>query len=163
MPCTVTEEIPAPIEEVFRLFTDVEKCCKIIENITKIEIISEVAKGKGLRWKETREIDLGRFLGKQSSTEEMEVVDYEENSYFVAVAESCGCEYRSIFSFKSLTVDITEVSLTVSSTPMSYCARFMNFFMGSSMDASVTSCIQKDLTEVRNYYSGDATEEKKCK
>ena len=69
----VTNEIAAPVDRVFSLFTDLDHCAGLVTGIKKIEMLTAGPFGLRSRWLETREV-LGRDV-----TEELEVTAFELN------------------------------------------------------------------------------------
>ena len=56
---SVSSKINAPVEDVFKLFTDIENVPQWVSAIKKIELMSTGPFNLGTRWIETREV-LGR-------------------------------------------------------------------------------------------------------
>jgi hypothetical protein len=69
----VSNQIAAPVEEVFQIFTDIEHGVEHVSGIAKIEMLTTGGFSLGTRWRETREI-LGRL-----DDAEMEVTAFELN------------------------------------------------------------------------------------
>lgn len=64
MRVSVPQPVRAPLARVFEVFTDIEHCAGRIKGIKRVEIVSAVRSGKGLRWRETR-----LMFGKDATAE----------------------------------------------------------------------------------------------
>ena len=56
----VSTEVGAPVEQVFKLFTDIEHAAERVSAIEKIEILSTGPFNLGYRWNESRQV-MGRI------------------------------------------------------------------------------------------------------
>ena len=134
-------QINAPIEEVFRIFTDIENLEKNIENIIKVELLSDKKEGLGVKWRETRV-----FFGREA-TEEMEISDLKENESYTVTAESNGTKYTSVYNFQEnnggtlVEMEFSAKTLTTFSKIMSI---FAFLFIGS-----IKKAFQKDMEELK--------------
>jgi carbon monoxide dehydrogenase subunit G len=82
---SVSNEVKAPVEQVFNLFTDIEHAAERVAGIKKIEIMSTGPFNLGYRWNETRDV-----LGREDDAE-MEITAYERNhSYTVSHRKGAG-------------------------------------------------------------------------
>lgn len=95
---TVSNQIAAPVEKVFSLFTDIERAAKHVKGIKKIEMLTPREFGLGSRWLETREV-LGRL-----DTAEMEVTSFEKNRTYTIShhkgGQRIGASIDTVFSFE---------------------------------------------------------------
>jgi uncharacterized protein YndB with AHSA1/START domain len=96
---TVSNEIAAPVETVFSLFTDIERAVEHVEGIKEIEMLTTRREfGLGTRWLETREV-LGRL-----DTVEMEVTAFEKDrTYTVSHHKGgprIGASIDTVFTFE---------------------------------------------------------------
>jgi uncharacterized protein YndB with AHSA1/START domain len=101
---TVVSEIAAPVERVFRLFTDVEHGAAHVSGIKKIQMLTPGGFGLGTRWRETREV-----LGPSDSAE-MEVTSFERNRTYTITHHKGGLRIDTTFWFEPLR-DNTKVSI----------------------------------------------------
>ena len=92
MKISMSELLEAPRSDVFKLFTDIENASDRISGIRKLEVLSEVRSGVGLRWRETRVM-----FGKEA-TEEMEITGFDEPESYVVEAESLRPRGWALFS-----------------------------------------------------------------
>ena len=90
----VTNEIAAPVEEVFRLFTDIEHAAERVAAIQEIKVMSTGPFNLGTRWNETREV-LGRIDDAQ-----MEITSFERNKTYTVTHHKAGVRIDTIFTFE---------------------------------------------------------------
>ena len=91
---TVSDEIAAPVERVFHVFTDVEHGAEHVSGIKKIEMLTPGPVGLGTRWRETREV-----LGTTDSAE-MEVTSFERNRTYTLTHHKGGVRIDTKFWFE---------------------------------------------------------------
>lgn len=89
---TVTQDIDAPVEVVFRTVTDIENLPNTNEAIVRIDFLSEKRSGVGTRFKETRK------MGKKEHVTELEITEFEENRHARMVADSHGTVWDTVFT-----------------------------------------------------------------
>ena len=85
----LTEHVAAPPAEVFAVFADFEGAPQRTSGIDKLEVLTEGPIGPGTRFRETR-----TMFGRQT-TEELEIVAFDEGRSYSVRCESCGCEFRT--------------------------------------------------------------------
>jgi uncharacterized membrane protein len=93
---TVSNQIDAPVAEVFERFTDLDGSPTRVSGIKAIEMLTTGKFGPGTRWRETREI-LGRL-----DTAEMEVTAYERNRTYTITHHKLAARIETVFTFQSL-------------------------------------------------------------
>ena len=96
---TVSNQVAAPVDTVFSLFTDIERAAEHVEGIKEIEMLTPSRPfGLGTRWLETREV-LGRL-----DTVEMEVTSFEKNRTYTVTHHKggarIGASIDTVFSFE---------------------------------------------------------------
>ena len=82
------KQIEAEPEQVFLLFTDIEKFPENLSGIERVELLTAGPVGVGTRFKETR------IMFKRETTEEMEVTRFDPPRALIGtlcVASSVGC------------------------------------------------------------------------
>lgn len=104
-PITVTDTLAAPVDDVFRAFTDLEHQAGRVSGIKGIEVLTTGGFRLGTRWRETREV-LGRI-----DDAEMEVTQYEQNAGYTITHEKAGVRIDTVFAFAPAG-DGTRVSIT---------------------------------------------------
>lgn len=104
-PITVTDTLAAPIEDVFKAFTDIEHQAGRVSGIKGIEVLTTGGFRLGTRWRETREV-LGRV-----DDAEMEVTQFAQNAGYTISHEKAGVRIDTVFAFAPAG-DGTTVSIT---------------------------------------------------
>lgn len=90
---TVSTEIAAPVDQVFRHFIDIEQAAQRVSGIRGIEMMTPGPFGPGTRWRETREV-----LGRLDSAE-MEVTAFDRNRAYTITHHKGGARIDTVFSF----------------------------------------------------------------
>jgi uncharacterized membrane protein len=93
---TVATEISAPVEQVFDVFTDVERSAERVTNIQKIEMLTVGGLRLGSRWLETR-----AMLG-HPDTVEMELTAFEQNRGYTITHHKAGARIDAVFTFDTV-------------------------------------------------------------
>ncbi len=106
----VSNEIAAPVEKVFKAFTDIEHGAENVSGIAEIEILTTHSFSLGTRWRETRDL-LGRL-----DTAEMEVTSFELNHAYTITHHKGGVRVDTLFTFEPLAVG-TRVSIDFGLSP----------------------------------------------
>ena len=101
----VSSEAKAPVERVFRLFTDIEHAAERVSGIKKIEIMSTGPFNLGFRWIETRDV-LGRI-----DDAEMEITAFEQDRTCTVTHRKGGVRIDTVFLFEPFPTGGTEVSI----------------------------------------------------
>ena len=91
---TVATVVAAPFEQVFDVFTDVERGAERVTNIQKVEMLTVGDFRLGSRWLETRAV-----LGQQD-TAEMEVTALEQNRTYTITHHKAGARIDAVFTFE---------------------------------------------------------------
>jgi carbon monoxide dehydrogenase subunit G len=91
---TVSNEVAAPIDEVFQLFTDFEHGDTHVTGIRKIEMLTPGSVHLGTRWRETREV-----MGRLDSAE-MEITAFERNRTYTISHHKAGLRIDTAFWFE---------------------------------------------------------------
>jgi hypothetical protein len=99
---SVDAQVYAPVERVFRVFTDLEHGAERVSNIEEIEILTTGGFELGTRWLETRHV-----LGQLDSAE-MEVTAFEKNRTYTITHHKAGTRIDTVFTFEPLN-DSTKV------------------------------------------------------
>lgn len=88
---TTTRRIEAPVEKVFDAVAHIERFQKVVPDIVRVEFVSEVRKGVGTRFRETRR------MGSKEVTVELEVTDYVDNESVRIVSDAGGTIWDTTF------------------------------------------------------------------
>lgn len=138
---TVSREIAAPPEEVFRVFSDLHGCADRISGITRAEVLTDGPIGAGTRWRETREM-----FGREHS-EEMEITRFDPPHGYLVEAESCGCHYYTEFKFTP-TGTGTRAEMSFRGEPVTLMAKLM-MPIGQLFSGSLVRMIEQDLDDLK--------------
>lgn len=142
MKITQSITINAPIDEVFKTFTNIDTAANTLTGIKQMEIIEGPTQMEvGTKWKETREM-----MGKDS-TEVMWVSELRKNKSYTVDAESHGTKYRSIYTFTEENGSTT-VNWEFEGIPQTFGAKLMSIiafpFMGP-----LKKMMFKDMEELK--------------
>jgi len=147
---TLTRQIAAPVDAVYREFTDVANVWEHIEGITKIEMLTDGPVRPGTRFRETRIMSM--FMFENEATEEFEVTAMEPGKRFAMTSESCGCRYDMEHRF-SADGDGTRVDFAMSSKALTFAAKLMTP-LGWLMQGTMKKCISKDFDQLQARVEG---------
>jgi carbon monoxide dehydrogenase subunit G len=140
---TVSTQVAAPIEQVFKVYTDLEKAVERIPDITALEVLSKGPFGEGTRWRETR------LMFKKEATEEMWVTGFDPPKSYTVEAQSHGMRYSTLFLFAP-EGDGTKVSWTFAGTPLTLGAKIMAPIFNVFMKGVMIKCMRRDLEALRD-------------
>jgi hypothetical protein len=101
---TVTNEIAAPLRQVFAFFTDIQSGASHVSGIKKIDVMTPGRFGLGTKWMETREV-----LGVTDSAE-MEVTSFERDKTYTITHHKGGVRIDTMFWFEAVG-DATRVTV----------------------------------------------------
>jgi carbon monoxide dehydrogenase subunit G len=144
MQVSVSTDIKATPQKVWKVITDIENSKGRIKAIQGIEVL-EPAKGPsivGLKWRETR-----TMFGKEA-TEVMWVTGVEEGKAYDVRAESHGAIYRTRLAVEPLEGG-TRLSMSFHGQPVTFGAKLMWALMGFMMKGSMRKALQKDLEDIK--------------
>jgi uncharacterized membrane protein len=139
--------INAPIQKVFDVFSDVQKIEQRIKGIQKVEILSDVKQGKGLKWKETR-----LMFGK-TATEIMWITSFTQNKSYEVEAQSHGTKYHTVYTFTEVNKNTTEVNMVFSGKPISFGAKVMGL-LSFAFVGSVKKALLADMQDLKRVCEG---------
>ena len=92
---TVSSQIAAPVEQVFRHFTDIERAAHEVSGIRSIEMLTTGPFALGTRWREVREVPLGHL-----DDAEMEVTSFDRNRTYTITHHKGPARIDTVFSFE---------------------------------------------------------------
>ena len=145
---TVSEEIHAPRERVWKIITDIDSWTDTISGIVAIEVINRPASGIiDLKWRETRVL-----FGKEA-VETMWITAARDNHWYETRAENHGAIYSTRISLEDGKKK-TVLSMTFSSRPTTFVSRLMSF-MGYLFRSSMRKMLQQDLADIRRAAEAD--------
>ena len=102
---TVSNEVAAPVHQVFEYFTDVGSGADHVSGIKKVAMLTAGKFGLGTRWLETREV-----LGVTDSAE-MEVTSFERDRTYTITHHKGGVRIDTGFWFDPVGTDSTRVTV----------------------------------------------------
>jgi hypothetical protein len=137
----VTKQIAAPVAIVFDVFSDITKIDERISGITKVVMLSDMKRGVGVRWRETR------VIFGQEATEEMEISDFKINQSYDVVSSSRGTDYHIRHTFTPKDGG-TQVDMIFSSKPTSFPAKLISP-LGFLFKGATRKMLESDLDELK--------------
>lgn len=90
----VSREIAAPVEQVFAMFTDIERGSERVSGIKKVEMMTFGPLRLGSKWSETRDV-MGRL-----DDAEMEITAYDHNKSYTITHHKGGVRVDTVFTFE---------------------------------------------------------------
>ncbi|MEM8885795.1 MAG: SRPBCC family protein [Planctomycetota bacterium] len=137
---TATRQIDAPVSEVFDCVSSIDNFSKAVGDIVKVEFTSEVRRGVGAKFLETRR------MGKREATVELEVTEYVENDRIRLVSDAGGTVWDSVFTTKE-SAGGTELSLVMDAKPHKFLAKIFT----PMIKGMVQKGVEKDMDSVKSY------------
>jgi carbon monoxide dehydrogenase subunit G len=138
---TVSNQVAAPLDQVFRLFTDIEHGSAHVSGIKKIEMLTPGRVGLGTRWRETREV-----LGRLDSAE-MEITAFELNRTYTITHHKGGVRIDTTFWFEPAGADTkvsVEFELSAGGVPPGLLAP-----LGWAIAGKVENVLSHDLSDLK--------------
>lgn len=127
--------------KVFEKFSNPSAMESILEDVLRIEQLTEGPVGPGTRWRETRVM-----YGKEA-TEEMEITEFHPPDSFTVRCHSCGCAFITTYHFDQAPEGV-RVRLIMECRPVGLAAKLMSPFSGMMLKPML-GCLQKDLDEMK--------------
>ena len=138
---TLSEEIAAPLDDVFAVAIDLPRAAEHITGIDQIELLTPLPVGQGTRWRETRTM-FGR-----ASTEELAVTGFDPPRGYTISSESCGARIDCRFSFAPVN-EHTLVTLAVDWRAVSMFAKLMTP-LSAMMSGPMEKAMRQDLEDLK--------------
>lgn len=142
MTVTVSTQVAAPLEQVFRHFTDIEHAAQRVSGIRGIEMITAGPVGPGTRWREIREV-----IGHLDSAE-MEVTAFDRNRAYTITHYKGGARLDTVFSFEKAgdgTRATIEFTLDSQGTPPGLLSP-----LGWAISGKVREVLSQDLSDLKD-------------
>ena len=140
---TVSTQVAAPVDQVFAVFTELDKAAERIPDITALEVLTDGPFGEGTRWRETR------LMFKKEATEEMWVTGFDPPRSYTVEAASHGMKYATLFRFTEEGGG-TKVSWTFEGTPQTLGTKIMAPVLNLMMKGVMKKCMLGDLEALRD-------------
>ena len=139
-PITATRYVDRPAEDVFQVIADIPNYARVVPDIVKVEMLSDVTRGMGARFRETR-----LMRGKEATTE-LQVTEYVENERIRMEADEGGTVWDSVFTVTPERGG-TELELTMEAKPHKLMARLFTPFLKPML----TKAVATDLDAVKDF------------
>ncbi len=120
--------IKCPVSETFEAFADIPNRKDYLPEITKLEVDSLMAEGKGVKWTEERQIGGNAVKGT------LEITGYIKSKSLVFTTHSGGLIFKTRFNFQFAGEKATKVVVTIGGKPKGILARFMDAFLSKNSD-----------------------------
>ncbi len=138
---TLSQRVKAPVDRVFDVFSDIPRAHEMVDQIVRIEMLTDGPVDVGTRWRETR------LMFKREATEEMWVTAFDAGRSYTVGCESCGCTYECTWRFAP-DGDATLVEFEMSSQPVTFFAKVMSP-LGRLMMPMMKKCFEKDFQALK--------------
>lgn len=136
----VSRTINASKEKVFETVSDISNFSKAVPHIIKVEFLSEIKKGVGAKFEETR-----LMKGKEASVI-LEVTEFKKNENVRLVSDAGGTIWDTIFSVRA-DGDNTMLEMVMDANPYKVMAKMVTpLIMGM-----VRKGIEDDMDSVKKY------------
>ena len=135
-----SRRIRADQNAVFDVIGDCRNYADAVPHIAEVTILSEIQRGVGLRFRETR------VMKGKSATSDLEVTEFDPPERIRRVSDMHGTVWDSVFSLRS-DGDTTTLTLTMEATPRTLMAKIMTP-LAMKM---VGPALESDLDAVRDY------------
>ena len=143
---TVSNQVTAPVAQVFQLFTDIEHGPAHVSGIKKIEMLTPGPVHLVTRWRETREV-----LGRLDSAE-MEITAFELNRMYTITHRKAGVRIDTTFWFEAAgagTKVSVEFELETGGLPPGLLTP-----LGWAIGGKVEEVLRHDLTDLKRSVEG---------
>ena len=140
---TVTRSIQAPVQRVFETVADVEGFSRAVPEIQEVEFLSDIRRGVGTRFRETR-----LMRGRKVVTE-LEVTEYEEDERVRLISDTSGVVWDSVFTVRP-EADGTLLELTMEARPYKLLPKLTT----PLLKGMITKALVADMDAVKVYCEG---------
>lgn len=137
----VQRTISAPADLVFAAVADAEHFTRAVEDIERVEFVSDTRAGLGTRFRETR-VTRGR-----ESTVELEITEFVRPERVRFLSEAGGVEWDTVFTVKTRGDGDTRLTMVMEATPLTFPARLMM----PLMKGMVRKAIAGDMDAIKAY------------
>ena len=140
----VHRTIAAPADQVFAAVADVEQFSRAVDDIERVEFVSDIRTGLGTRFRETR------VMRGRETTVELEITEFAPPERVRFLSEAGGVQWDTVFTVEAARVGGTRLRMVMEATPLTFVARLMmplvkgmvRKAIASDMDA-VKACCEK--------------------
>jgi uncharacterized protein YndB with AHSA1/START domain len=142
----VSRLIEAPIDAVWRVFTELAGRCEWLSTVTRVEILTDGEFRAGTMWRETRTVASGTEV-----TEEFRVIECVAPERFVVDSPGIGADYRMTYTFVPVTEGRhrggTMVTVVQDGTATARAGRFLTLVFGGLAARTVEGALRRDLDD----------------
>ena len=137
----IQRTIAAPADKVFAVVANVEQFSRAIENIERVEFVSDIQTGLGTRFRETR------LMRGREATVELEITEFAAPERVRFLSEAGGVKWDTVFTVARARGGNTRLMLVMEATPLTFPARLMV----PLMKGMVRKAIAADMDAVKRY------------
>lgn len=137
----IQRTIAAPADVVFAAVADVQHFSRAVDDIERVEFVSEIRAGMGTRFLETR-VMRGREV-----TVELEIIEFVPPERVHFLSEAGGVQWDSVFEVEPAGDGGTRLALVMEATPLSLASRLLV----PLMKGMVRKAIASDMDAVKAY------------
>ena len=144
---TATQLIAASPDRVFEVVAHVDNFKEAIPHIVEVEFLTDVTRGVGTRFRETR------LMRGREATTELEVTEYVPSERVRLVSDAGGTIWDSVFTL-SPDGEGTRLNLTMEARPYRWPARLSVPIIGGML----RKALQADMDAVKEHLEGESTD-----
>lgn len=111
--------ITAPADKVFAAVADIEQFSRAVENIERVEFVSDIRTGPGTRFRETR------LMRGREATVELEITEFAAPERIRFLSEAGGVQWDTVFTVAAARGGNTRLTMVMEATPLTFPARLM--------------------------------------
>ncbi len=142
----IQRTIAAPADKVFAAVADVRQFSRAVENIERVEFVSDTRTGLGTRFRETR------IMRGREATVELEITEFAAPERVRFLSEAGGVKWDTVFTVAAARDGNTRLTLVMEATPLTFAARLMV----PLMKGMVRKAIAADMDAVKAYCEGSS-------
>jgi uncharacterized protein YndB with AHSA1/START domain len=143
----VTRLVEAPVQAVWRVFTDLARRCEWLSTVIEVELLTSGPFGAGTVWRETRTMADGAEI-----TEEFRVRECVEPERFVVASPGIGADYRMTYTFVPVVAGRhrggTMVTVVQDGAPTAPAGRILALVFGGLAARTVEGALRRDLDDL---------------
>ena len=136
-----TRRISAPLPEVFAAICDARHIRSVSPSILRIDVLSEVTKGEGLLFRETRK------MGKNESSTTIKTTEYALNSHVRMVSDEGGTIWDTLFTVRETEDGSTQLHTEMEARPY----KFMPKLILPVIIGMIAKFVEADMDAVKTY------------
>lgn len=142
----IQRTIAAPADKVFAAVANVEHFSRAVENIERVEFVSDTRTGVGTRFRETR------LMRGREATVELEITEFAAPERVRFLSEAGGVKWDTVFTVAAAEGGNARLTMVMEATPLTLPARLMV----PLMKGMVRKAIAADMDAVKAYCEGSS-------